>query len=205
LLARSGNAVCCVFGSNQTLSYLIKHYPDQVWEHIFKPCVCRNWDPRRLAISYAVYNNNVEAVAILLNFVRHRAKTHDRWSSKQLLSLDSFDIMIKRFLKTARYTAQMVRLLLEFEASQTGAHFPQRHGEDWTSKLVQGLPGRRLSSLQIASQFGEADMVRVLLEAGARSSMSSVGPTPLARALTRHNPQKGSKVVKSLLLNDPSY
>lgn len=185
--------LCCILGSNRVLYKLIKDYPEEVSKLI-------SFEKWVTPLDFAISDRNEGAARALLKFERDHARDHDRWSSKQLSHL--------RF-SSHIYNSSMLMLLLEFEASQTGAHFPPRRGERWTSNLAQQPPANdKAYPLQIAARACNADVVSVLLKAGARSSIPSVGLSPFAEALREDGKRwsgTGSEIVDILMHNDPAF
>jgi Ankyrin repeat len=187
---------CCWLGSNQTFSNLIQHYPEKVWELMFKAS-----GVGQLPIEAAVLSGEVNMTESLLRFERDRTKHHGYWSSRQLSSLGSLDTMVMSF--PDEDTIHMVTLLLKFEADQTGAHFPQRRGECWASELAQRIRRDGRTPLEIAAYYADAKVVSLLLQAGAKPSTRSRVSSPLAEALSRCD-EKGPKIVEMLLSKDPA-
>ena len=202
--------VCSIQGSNRALCKLIQEYPEKVCEFAFKVSV----ETERLPIWRAIMHHDVDMTRTLLRLERDHATNRNCWSSVQLSSLDSFGDLI---YDTLNNCAEMVRLLLEFEAGQTGAHFPPRQGENWTSELLRRPTSKSCLFMQIneclvsrlplqaAAHLGNIEVVSLLLDAGARSSLSQVEPSPLSLALERRQwDEQGPGVVDVLLTKDPS-
>lgn len=186
---------CSHFGSNQTLSRLTQYHPEKVLELIVKKDAKTK---RNIPLWFAIIESDVNTTRSLLDFERAQSMHQGCWSSRQLSSLGSLCDMIS-VLNTAD-TILMVGILLEFEANQTGAHFPQRHGECWISDLAQQSTSDWPTPLEYAARFADAKVVALLLQAGAKSPTKN---SALARALRRRDEQ-GPNVVDVLLSQDPA-
>ncbi|KAF7512647.1 hypothetical protein GJ744_000908 [Endocarpon pusillum] len=192
--------VCCLYGSSQTLSKLIELYPGKVDALIMEAHGLLG----RIPIQVAIYHSEVDVTRNLLEFERKRAHTRKEgyWTSKQLLSLRglSWEITCSGNPKAA----MILKMLLEFEADQTGARFPPRSGECWVSELAQYPNSVGVTPLRAAAGGGHPDIVSLLLQAGARLTKISetARMTVLESALERFDSQ-GSEVVELLLRKFP--
>jgi Ankyrin repeat len=192
---------CCASGSDQAFAKLVQYQPEKVWELMFKAS-----DNGLLPIELAVMNLRVNITRSFLRFERDRTKDQGCWSSRQLSSLHCLVGMVGWTAveeTTSENTTHMIRMLLKFEADQTGNHFPQREGERWISELVQRPTRDGYTLLELAVRYGDARAVSLLLQAGAKPSKTSRWTSALAAAFLRVDEQ-GSKIVELLLSEDPA-
>jgi hypothetical protein len=186
----------------QTLSELMQHYPEKVMALIYQkgfmdkeinahPAILRD---RNIPLYSAIREENLEMTKRLLTFERAHSAHQGRWSSRQLSSLSLCDI-----ISNTRHTEMLPILttLFAFEASQTGAHFPPRPNQPWTSTLAQQSHEDWPIPLIYAAEYANRSIVSLLLHVGAKSPPNEI-PSALSKALSRYD-KAGPGVVLSLI------
>ncbi|ERF72750.1 hypothetical protein EPUS_04803 [Endocarpon pusillum Z07020] len=145
--------VCCFYGSSRTLSKLVDVYPAKADALIMEA----HGFLGKIPIQVAVEQFRVDVTRILLEFERKRAHItkQERWTSNQLLCLRPLS---KRMRILERPDAvPMLKLLLEFEADQTGARFPPSSEECWRGWDIQILSCSTAELTELEAALGRND------------------------------------------------